>query len=159
MIGMGLALVVGFFAWIFCDTNISAFLITMNALYVWYWAWAIILGMIIAIPSLVAALGGAVIGSESTDSKIGGLVGSAMAFILGGSVTGILLLKFIVKRVVLVIGAFLLKTSGTSQVLEFSEFNGTKLILGTIILCFGVFAIRGGFFAALRSREPTIKHV
>lgn len=116
MIGIILAAIWLGLSVIFGATVESAFLSASGFLYVWYWIWAILLGLLVTIffiAPLVAI--GSSIGFLAPESPAGKLVGLCVGFTSTGTLSLMLVGRFIFRRASLILGAYVLMTSGCAD--------------------------------------------
>jgi len=147
---IGLFMAVLYFVWkMFFDSDMSTEIGFLNAsgfLFYWHLVWTIIFGIIIGLIALgvtglmsLVGLGTGLAASEelapqhSGKSMLFGLIGGA---IFGGSLTAKAVLGFMVKRALLLLGAYLMWTSGTAE-MSFAEFDLLKLGIGAVLLLIG----------------------
>ena len=134
MLGIAIAVIVAVWVTVFGGNTMEAgFLSGVGFLWVWYWIWTIVLGFIVALVMLGVTGALTFLGSEETQSKLGGFLG----FAVGGTLSILVIAHFAMTRALLPIGTYLLMTAGMPG-MTFAEFSTSKLIFGTLLLLIGL---------------------
>ena len=116
---------------VICGATVeSAFLNAAGFLYFWYWFWAMALGILVALFVIAPLMAiGSRVGFLAPESLVGKLVGLCAGFTATGTLSLILFAWFLLRRTLLIIGAYALMTSNC-------EF--LSIMLGIIFLAVGV---------------------
>ncbi len=133
MVGLIFALV--YVAWKFAfssQTLEDSFLAASTFLYYWHWTWSIVLAVLVGLAILVITLGASAKGHEE-----GGIGGAIVGLLLGGGASVFLITMFAAQRALLLIGSYLMMTSGTYG-MDFSQFDKVKIIFGSILMLVGI---------------------
>lgn len=138
MFGIAIAAIIVALSLITGHTIEAGFLSGAGFLWVWYWIWTIVVVVITALLTVGATGFATVVASSNFGQKIlAGLGG----FAAGAAFSGLLFMGILLKRALLLIGTYLLMTSGTAG-MTFVQFNSTKLIVGTIMLLIALFVLK-----------------
>ncbi len=134
MFGIIIAIVIAVFT-IFVSSNTMevGFISALDFLWVWYWIWTVLQGLIIAFIMLIITGVLTFSGANILSSKAGAFLGIAA----GGALSILFVTKLAIRSILLLGGVYLLMTSGNAE-MTFSEFDNTKLIFGAILLLIGL---------------------
>lgn len=137
MIGIIIALLIIVYFYAFTSTNLaSGFLSAAHFLWVWWWIWAGIVGLYLFIKAVHQAYKSVKMKNyENPEEREPTKFEVFAATTIVSIVAIILLIIPMSAHVMLIVGAHMLKTAGTS----FGDFSSGKLIIGGILILIGNF--------------------
>ncbi len=128
------------------DTIPQALISASNFLYVWYWIWSIFQGFFIVLMSLgitsISAIASGAAGDEVTKSKKGLAIGLITGAIGGAGLSFLLFLKWISIKIMMLIGTYLISTSGSENTIDWQTMDMDRLIFGAVLLAISVILVR-----------------
>ena len=135
----GLIVAVIVFVWnavITGHTMEASFLSVFGFLWVWYWISTVVTVLFVAF-IVTVGIRWMTLALRALVSNLG----SSLGLLAGGVASFIVIMRIMFSRMLLLGGTYLLMTSGTKEMV-FSQFDTSKLILGTLLLVIGLVVSR-----------------